>query len=75
MTTANRVTLATTTRSGSVLIAGVPWPLYKVIALVVGFAVLLVIGVATMSGEVAILAAAGATSVVWLGLSMFHPDR
>lgn len=56
-------------------IAGVPWPLYKVVALVAGLAVLLVVGVATASPAPAVLAAAGAATVVWLGLGLFYQAR
>jgi uncharacterized membrane protein YqjE len=42
-----------------VRIAGVPWPMYKLVALAVGLLVLLVVGVATMNA-------------VWLGLGLFQ---
>jgi hypothetical protein len=49
-------------------IAGVPWPIYKLIALAVGALILVAVGVATMSAAPAVLSAAAATILVWLGL-------
>jgi hypothetical protein len=63
-----------TTRS-EVQIAGVPWPVYKLVALVVGALVLMIVGIATASAAPAVLAAAAATTVVWLGLSIFSSAR
>src|ERR1700712_2843866 len=58
-----------------VRIAGVPWPAYKLIALVVAALVLLVVGLATASAAAAVLGGAAAGTVVWLGLSVFSsPD-
>jgi hypothetical protein len=51
-----------------VSIAGVPWPVYKLIALVVGIAVLVAVGVVTASAGPAVLAGAAAATVAWLGL-------
>ena len=59
------------TTSTEVRIAGVPWPAYKLVALAVGAMVLIVVGIATTSAASAVLSAAAATAVVWLGLSMF----
>jgi hypothetical protein len=56
-----------TTRD-EVSIAGVPWPVYKLLALAVGFVVLVIVGVATTSAGASVLAAAAAATVVWLGL-------
>jgi hypothetical protein len=52
-------------------IAGVPWPAYKVIALVIGALVALVVGLTTMSAAPAVLSAAAAAVIVWLGLGLF----
>lgn len=41
-----------------VLIAGVPWPRYKLIALLAGLATLVVVGVLTTSAAPSVLAAA-----------------
>jgi hypothetical protein len=58
-----------------VLIAGVPWPRYKLVALAVGALVLLVVGVLTTSAAPAVLAAAAAAAVVWVGLSVAGSPR
>jgi hypothetical protein len=55
-----------------VRIAGVPWPVYKLLALAVGFIVLVIVAVATTSAAPSVLAAAAAGTVVWLGLGTFH---
>ncbi len=59
------------TTSTEVRIAGVPWPAYKLIALVVGTLVLAVVGITTMSAGPAVLSGAAAAVIVWLGLSLF----
>lgn len=51
-----------------VRIAGVPWPTYKVIALIVGVLALIVIGLLTGSASAAVLSAAAITTVTWAGL-------
>jgi ABC-type polysaccharide/polyol phosphate export permease len=51
-----------------VSIAGVAWPLYKLLALVIGFLVLLIVAVATGSAAPSVLAAAAAGTLVWLTL-------
>jgi hypothetical protein len=55
-----------------VSIAGVPWPVYKLLALTIGFIVLVIVAVATASAAPAVLAAAAAGTVVWLGLGAFR---
>lgn len=49
-------------------IAGVPWPVYKLVAVVVGVLVLTVVGIATMSAAPAVLAGAAAATVTWFVL-------
>lgn len=51
-----------------VRIAGVPWPTYKVIALIVGALTLLVMGVLTANAPVSVLSAAAISTVTWAGL-------
>lgn len=52
-------------------VAGVPWPMYKLLALIVGALVLVsalvlvMVGVITASAGPAVLTAAGAATVVW----------
>jgi hypothetical protein len=55
-----------------VSIAGVPWPVYKLLALGIGLIVLVIVAVATSSAAASVLAAAAAGTVVWLALSPFH---
>jgi hypothetical protein len=57
-----------------VSIAGVPWPVYKLLALAIGLIVLLIVAVATASAAPSVLAAAAAGTLVWLALSPFHPS-
>jgi len=59
-----------TTRD-EISIAGVPWPVYKLLALAVAVIVLAIVAFATMSAAPAVLAAAAAGTVVWLGLGAF----
>ena len=59
------------TTSTDVSIAGVPWPAYKVIALLVGALVLAVVGLVTMRAAPAVLGGAAAAGLVWLGLGLF----
>ena len=55
-----------------VIIGGVPWPVYKLLALAIGFMVMVIVAVATSSAAPSVLAAAAATTVVWLALRPFH---
>ena len=56
-----------TTRD-EVSIAGVPWPVYKLLALAIGLLVAVIVAVATASAAPSVLAAAAAGTVVWLVL-------
>ncbi len=49
-----------------IAIAGIPWPMYKLLALIVGVVTLLLVGVVTASMGTAVLTAAGAATLVWL---------
>ena len=53
-------------------IAGVPWPVYKLLALAIGLIVLVIVAVATTAAAPSVLAAAAAGTVVWLGLRPFQ---
>jgi hypothetical protein len=55
-----------------VTIAGVPWPVYKLLALAIGLVVMVIVAVATGNAAPSVLAAAAAGTVVWLALSPFH---
>jgi hypothetical protein len=61
------------TSGTEVRIAGVPWPVYKLVALGVGLLVLLV-GVVTTSLGPAVVAAAAAGTLAWLALGLFQPS-
>ena len=63
------------TNDSEVRIAGVPWPVYKLVSLAVGALVLVVVGVATMSAAPSVLAAAGTATVVWVALGSAHAPR
>lgn len=52
-----------------VSIAGVPWPAYKVVALIVGVLVLVVVTVLAAPAA-AVLSAAAAATAVWLGYGL-----
>jgi len=58
-----------------VSIAGVAWPVYKLLALAIGLLVLVIAAVATSSAAPSVLAAAAAGTVVWLALSPFSSAR
>jgi hypothetical protein len=57
-----------TTADNEVTIAGVPWPLYKVVALVVGLIAALVVGVVTMNPAPAVLGGAATGILTWIVL-------
>ena len=52
-------------RVAGIDLAGTEWPLYKLEAVVVGFLVLLALFVITGSGQIAVLSAATAATVIW----------
>jgi hypothetical protein len=58
-----------------VSIAGVAWPVYKLLALAIGFLVLVIVAVATGSAAPSVLAAAAAGTVVWLALRPFQSSE
>ncbi len=49
-------------------IAGVPWPVYKLLAVAIGFLVLVIVTLATGSAAPSVLAGAAAATMVWLTL-------
>lgn len=75
MTTAEQFRSAVASPKAEISVAGVPWPAYKVVALVVGFLVFGVVMVATATAAPAVLGGAAAATAVWLGLSLFHRDH
>ena len=58
-----------------VSIAGVAWPVYKLLALAIGFLVLVIVGIATASAAPAVIAGAAAGTIVWLSLGAFQSSR
>jgi hypothetical protein len=62
------------TTQTEVRIAGVPWPLYKVVSLIVFGLVLLVVAAVTTSASAAVLSAAAAATAVWIVLAMLRPE-
>ncbi len=56
-------------------IAGVPWPVYKLVALAVGFLVLVTVAITTTSAAPAVLTAAAAGTVAWLALGTYRSHR
>lgn len=71
MTTAGNFRSTVARVTCDVSVAGVPWPAYKVFALVLGALVFVVAGVLTMSASIGVLSGAGVATVAWLGLSMY----
>lgn len=70
MTTAEQFREAGTRAASTVSIAGVPWPTYKVVALLVGLLVSAVVAVVTTAAAPAVLSGAGVGTLVWLGLGI-----
>ncbi|OBB05872.1 hypothetical protein A5662_10470 [Mycobacteriaceae bacterium 1482268.1] len=58
-----------------VLIAGVAWPVYKLVALLIGAVVLLAVGLVTTSAAPAVLSGAASATIVWLGLGVAASRR
>jgi len=63
------------TLSAEVLIAGVPWPVYKLVALALGLLALVVVFLVTASAAPAVLTATAVTTVVWVGFGVRRPSR
>lgn len=66
MTTAQEFGNIVSRPAGTVSIAGVLWPTYKVVALLVGLIVFAAVAVMTTTAATAVLSGAGAATVVWL---------
>jgi hypothetical protein len=63
-------------RPGStVSIAGVPWPAFKVVSLLVGLLVFVVVGLATTAIAPAVLTAAAVSVAAWLTLGLIGRAR
>lgn len=66
VTTAQEFGDAVTRAPGTVSIAGVPWPTYKVVALMLGLIVFAVIALTTSTAATAVLSGATVAAIVWL---------
>jgi len=75
MTTAEHIRSIASSKSREVTIAGVPWPLYKVVALVVGLIVTLAVGIVSVNAAPAVLAGAAAGTPIWLVLGSVRHYR
>lgn len=75
MTTAGNFRTAAARATCDVSVAGVPWPAYKLIALVLGAVVALVIGIATGTAATAVLAGAAVGTVTWVTFSALCSAR
>ncbi|CAN3128880.1 hypothetical protein ACNUDN_13200 [Mycobacterium sp. smrl_JER01] len=75
MTTAEQFRAAVASPAGSISVAGVPWPTYKVVSLLAGLFVFLVVGAATLSAGSAVLSGAGVAILAWWGLRILHAVR
>ncbi|VEG42157.1 Uncharacterised protein [Mycolicibacterium flavescens] len=75
MTTAGNFRTAAARVTCDVSVAGVPWPAYKLIALVLGALVALVVGIATATTAAAVLTGAAVGTVTWLTFSALCPRR
>lgn len=70
MTTAGQIRALSGARTSDVDIAGVAWPVYKVLALVVGFLVAAVVGVVTSAAAPAVLSGAAVGTLLWVALGV-----
>ncbi|AFM17274.1 hypothetical protein Mycch_2501 [Mycolicibacterium chubuense NBB4] len=75
MTTADNFHDAVSRPASTVSIAGVPWPTYKVVALLIGLLVFGAVAVLTTAPAPAVLGGAGAAAAVWLVLGLRGPSH
>ncbi|AQA05592.1 hypothetical protein BVC93_28070 [Mycobacterium sp. MS1601] len=75
MTTAEQFRDAVAHPASEIVVAGVPWPAYKVVALVIGLVVFGVVAVATASASPAVLGGAGVAFVLWHVLGLLQRQR
>jgi hypothetical protein len=75
MTTAGNFRSTVARAACDVSIAGVPWPAYKVIALIVALVTFVVVGAWTLSAAPAVLAAAAAATASWVGFGVVCASR
>lgn len=70
MTTVHHLRDVVASPASTVSIAGVPWPTFKVVALLVGLLVFAVVAVATASAAPAVLTGAGVAAAIWIASSL-----
>lgn len=68
MTTAEHFRDAVSRPGSTVSIAGVPWPTFKVVSLLVGLLVFVAVGLVTTTAAPAVLTATAVSVLVWLTL-------
>lgn len=56
-------------------VAGVPWPVYKLVALLAGLLTVLVIAAVSASPAAAVLSGAGVATLIWLAAAALGADR
>jgi hypothetical protein len=75
MTTVEQLRDAVSRPGSTVPIAGVPWPAFKVLSLLLGLAVFMIVGVATAAAAPAVLAATAVGVIAWLTLGAIERSR
>jgi hypothetical protein len=75
MTTAEQFRSAVAHPTSEISIAGVPWPAYKVLALVVGVLVFGIVAAVAGSAAPAVLSGAAVATVLWLALGLLHREH
>jgi hypothetical protein len=73
VTTAEHFRAAVTLPASTVSVAGVPWPAYKLIALLVGLLVFGLLAVTTAAAAPAVLGGSAIAALCWVGLGLLRP--
>lgn len=75
MTTAEQFREAVAHPGSTVSIAGVPWPTFKVVALLAGLLVFVVVGLATGAAAPAVLTGFAVSTLTWLTFGLVWRSR
>jgi hypothetical protein len=75
MTTAEQFRDAVSRPGSTVSIAGVPWPAYKVVSLLIGLLVFVVVGLVTATAAPAVLTATAVSVLAWVTLGTVRRFR
>lgn len=75
MTSVEQVRAALASPGSQVLIAGVPWPVYKLVALLLGALTFIVVGLITAAVAPAVLIAAATSTVLWVAFGARRNPR